>query len=127
MDIYDKDGRRIDFKEWGRLSDDDDYRRIGLTEIGPYTVSTVWLGLDHSYMGGGPPIIFETMVFTTSAWEADRSDPDHELLMEIDARRYCTLQEAMDGHVEQCLIVRATVNEEIPTEPEKHTNEGGGT
>ncbi|WP_166903861.1 hypothetical protein [Mycobacterium sp. DL440] len=26
-------------------------------------VSTVWLGLNHSFTDDGPPIIFETMVF----------------------------------------------------------------
>lgn len=26
-------------------------------------ISTVFLGVDHSYGGGGPPILFETMVF----------------------------------------------------------------
>lgn len=27
------------------------------------TVSTVFLGLDHSFMAKGPPILFETMIF----------------------------------------------------------------
>jgi hypothetical protein len=32
------------------------------TEIGNVKISTVFLGLDHSYFAG-PPILFETMVF----------------------------------------------------------------
>lgn len=122
MNIYDKDGEPITWDQWGALAADDDYRRVGLTEIGPYTVSTVWLGLDHSF-GRGPPVIFETMVFTTSAWKADRTEEDHELLLEIDARRYSTLTEAMDGHVEQCLLVRATL---VPEPPESLSNGGSG-
>lgn len=37
-------------------------RRVAQTMIGEARVSTVFLGLDHSY-GEGPPILFETMVF----------------------------------------------------------------
>lgn len=32
------------------------------TEIGDYIVSTVDLGLDHSF-GDGPPLYYETMIF----------------------------------------------------------------
>lgn len=38
-------------------------RSVGLTEIGPYQISTVFLGLDHNY-AGGPPVLWETMIFT---------------------------------------------------------------
>lgn len=41
-------------------------RRVRLTRVGPYEISTVFLGLDHNHMrhfGGGPPLLFETMVF----------------------------------------------------------------
>lgn len=37
-------------------------RRVARTEIGPLTVSTVFLGLDHG-SGKGPPVLFETMIF----------------------------------------------------------------
>lgn len=40
-----------------------------------YWVSTVFLGLDHSY-GTGPPLLFETMVFPRwPAWKRWLSDP----------------------------------------------------
>lgn len=38
-------------------------RRIRLTRVGHYHVSTVFLGLDHRFYGDGPPILFETMIF----------------------------------------------------------------
>jgi hypothetical protein len=38
-------------------------RHIGLTCIGPYKISTVFLGLDHNYRHEGPPVLWETMVF----------------------------------------------------------------
>jgi len=46
-------------------------------------VSTVFLGLDHGHLLGGPPVLFETMVFG--------DDIDH-------MERYLTLEEAKIGH-----------------------------
>ena len=37
-------------------------RRVAITEIDGVNVSTVFLGLDHSF-GGGAPMLFETMIF----------------------------------------------------------------
>ncbi len=56
-----------DVLEWGRWLQTAN-RRVRLTRVGPYFVSTVFLGLDHSFgaMFGreaGPPILFETMVY----------------------------------------------------------------
>lgn len=42
---------------------ENDKRHVGLDQIGPYKVSTVFLGLDHNYSHKGPPILWETMVF----------------------------------------------------------------
>lgn len=49
---------------------------------GGVEVSTVFLGLDQRFDEGGPPVLFETMVFP----ECDRME------------RYCTLDEAEQGH-----------------------------
>lgn len=46
-------------QEWGFVTTD---RRVALEKFGPVTVSTVFLGLDHSF-GGKVPLVFETMVF----------------------------------------------------------------
>ncbi len=53
-------------------------------------VSTVLLGLDHSF--GGPPLIFETMVF-----------PSSDEFLEIDVASYATKEEALEGHDRMCL------------------------
>lgn len=37
-------------------------KTIAITEVGNVVVSTIFLGLDHSF-GRGPPVLFETMVF----------------------------------------------------------------
>lgn len=52
-------------------------------------VSTIWLGLDHSF-GFGPPLIFETMVF--DHLHGDRGD-------DLAQERYSTLEDAQLGHL----------------------------
>jgi hypothetical protein len=63
---YDRDGRPIGTMEWARLHRDPTYLRVDRTVLafsnGIVEVSTVWLGIDHAWLGG-PPILFETMVF----------------------------------------------------------------
>lgn len=66
------------------------YKRVAVTDLpNGYWVSTVWLGLDHSFYGG-IPLIFETMIFNKK--EGYRSKFDD--LME----RYSTEKEAVEGH-----------------------------
>lgn len=67
MHCYDKDGNPISSDRWGELAwaptgELTEYARIGEDYVGAVRVSTVWLGLDHNW-GGGPPLIFETMLF----------------------------------------------------------------
>lgn len=54
-------------EEWGRWfeaasQDDCAGRRIGRDEVGDASISTVFLGLDHAFLGD-PPLLFETMIF----------------------------------------------------------------
>jgi hypothetical protein len=51
----------VSFEEWCEKFSEED-RRVALTNIGDVEVSTVFLGMDHSF-GGGEPLLFETMVF----------------------------------------------------------------
>jgi hypothetical protein len=57
-------------------------RRVAETEVGCRTVSTVFLGLDHQYTKGGPPLLFETIVF-----------PECDI-----CERYSTWNDAEQGH-----------------------------
>lgn len=89
MEHYDRQGNLIpDLLTWARLHEDIAYKRVAETTIGNLWVSTVWLGLDHSF-GGGPPLIFETMVFVQGEGGND-----------LDCRRYATEAEALAGHEE---------------------------
>ncbi len=60
------------------------------TRVGEQRVSTVFLGLDHSFVDGAKPLVFETMVF--------ESDPYEDKF----CKRYCTWGEAVAGH-EDCV------------------------
>jgi len=78
-----------DLLEWA-LNFERSERHVGLTNFDPdITVSTVFIGLDHSSgFHEGPPIVFETMVF------------GGKLDGEMD--RYCTWEQAERGHQEMC-------------------------
>ncbi len=65
-------------------------RRVDLTEDKEYSVSTVFLPMDHSFNFDGPPIVFETMVFPLDS------------LSEEDMERYSTWEEAKEGHRKMC-------------------------
>ena len=66
-------------------------RRVALTKMGDVEVSTVFLGIDHSF-GGGPPLLYETLVF---------GGP-----LDGEMERYSTLQEAEAGH--QRMVARVS-------------------
>lgn len=61
---YDTDGKPISMVEAAEFFDGArrDERRIALDEFDGWTVSTVHLVTNHAF-DGGPPLIFETMVF----------------------------------------------------------------
>ena len=113
---YDKQGNVISMYEACRLKGDESYSRVAEDTIGPYWVSTVWLGLDHGFMRGGPPLIFETMVFPVE-------DDTPSLDLEYDMNRYATESAALAGHAEFVTLIRATLNEDVPVAPEKEDAE----
>lgn len=106
LDYYDRDGIPISLADLGRLLSDLSYKRVGYTKVmdgadpaKTFDVSTVWLGIDHRF-DDGPPIIFETMVFS----EGEAS--------ELNSERYSTLAAAQLGHT----MMIATVSSEL-TDP----------
>lgn len=90
MNYYTREGAPITVQQWSALHSDLDYVRIARTQLGDVEVSTVWLGLDHNW-GGGPPVIFETMIFP----EADYQE------------RYTTEAAALAGHDQAVEHVRS--------------------
>lgn len=92
---YDRAGNVIPMTEWAIRFEDPEYKRVALTQFSAdQRVSTVWLGVDHSFRGGGPIEIFETMAFGFEGFEV--------------MARYATEEQALEGHY-RC--VREVVSE----------------
>jgi hypothetical protein len=60
-------------------------------------VSTVFLGIDHSW-SGGPPLLFETMVFRPCNRKLFGKQLDEEEDERFPLERYSTWEEAEKGH-----------------------------
>jgi hypothetical protein len=83
---YILDGRnavKTDLMTWARWFEKGTERHVADETINGHRISTVFLGVDHSF-GQGPPLLFETMVFGGS------------LNQEQD--RYTTWEQAEAGH-----------------------------
>ena len=71
--------------------------RVAADDVNGVHVSTVFLGLDHSF-GDGPPLVFETMTFDNRPAEQRTCDQY--------AWRYSTLDEAEAGHAAVVAAIR---------------------
>lgn len=87
---------------WGRWMEKGE-RHVALDVVGDVKVSTVFLGLDHSFAHGAP-VLFETMVF------GGPLDQEQE--------RYATRDEARAGH--------AAMLERVKSEGAARLTEPGG-
>jgi hypothetical protein len=87
-DYYDRQGKPIiDSASFVKNSRNQKYRRVASTILpdGKW-VSTIWVGLNFQ-VGGGPPLIFETMVY-----------PSKDNFNDLTCERYSTEEEALAGH-----------------------------
>lgn len=106
--IIDNEHRPIhvtDSKMWAQWLATHD-TRLKQENIGPYRVSTIFLGVDHNHFrlflgdGAGPPILFETMVFNVIG---------HDISLAVQ-ERYETWDEALAGHERIAAKFRAAVS-----------------
>lgn len=80
-----------DLLTWARWFEDDSHRRVDEDRLPDgVRVSTVFLGLDHNYVDGAPPLLFETMIF---------GGPHHDY-----CERYATWADAAVGHQQAVAI-----------------------
>jgi len=114
-DLYfNKEGEPIDLKEWSRLRSYFDYRFVGQTYVGRKKnskkrkmVSTIWLGINHSFLDGEDPVIFETMIFVTQKGKVD--------FTELYCKRYHTLAEASEGHAKAVKLAKTIKQQRYDT------------
>lgn len=52
-----------DLMKWAAWFEKKDSRRVANITLGEARISTVFLGIDHSFGYGGRPLLFETMIF----------------------------------------------------------------
>jgi hypothetical protein len=78
-------------------------RRVAISQIGEWRVSTVFLALDHAF-GDGPPVLWETMVFGPEPWD------DWTM-------RYTSKAEAQAGHA---LVVESLIQGKTPEDIHAH-------
>lgn len=99
--VLDAEGQPVPTEDrlaaWALL-EDAAKRRIAADEVGELLVSTVFLGMDHNFIGG-PPILFETMVFRTPI--------NPPFAHDLECHRYATRAEAEAGHAEVVARLRA--------------------
>lgn len=85
---FDREGKPMTVEEWYKKFSDFDYKNLKKTTLSwGGVVSTIWLGLDHSFLQQGTPLIFESMLF-----------PLESNFLEFDMDRYSTEAEALSGH-----------------------------
>ncbi len=99
--VLDDDHRVVeaDLHTWAQFLDEHGKRTVGKDTVDGVTVSTVFLGSDHSYgpeLGQPDPLWFETMVFegVGKGWDQTRD-------------RYTTWEQAEAGHKEVVARLRA--------------------
>lgn len=85
-----------DFETWARWFQVTD-RKLAEDRVdgGRVRVSTVFLGIDHQMMPGGPPVLWETMIF----------GGPHDDYQE----RYATREAAGEGHARALALALAAV------------------
>lgn len=110
---YDLDGKACTLRTWARLMQDPASRFLRRSRIGPYVLSTVWLGIDHAFGDDQKPLIFESMVFLADGWY----DDSRIGLPDLDMQRYPTREQALAGHEEMITVVRASVPTVLDSTP----------
>jgi hypothetical protein len=103
--------------EWGRWFEDDERRRVAYTGNDRKWVSTVFLGINNRFWGGGPPILFETMVFAHEGRTTDWGRGPQPVATALDDQRYSSWDDAEIGH--KAMVRKHLINAKTRVEASK--------
>lgn len=75
-------------EQWAESFNDRENRIVEQNHIGEILISTVFLGLDHSWNAGDPPMIFETMIFEGKYDEYQERCSSYKQALKMHKRAY---------------------------------------
>jgi hypothetical protein len=105
---YDRQGRPLkDCMAWAKLSENRDYYVVAQHWVRGWMVATVWLGLDHNFLGSGAPVIFETMILPPGDEAGEHGIWDEQYM-----ERYSTEAAAQAGHDRALSWLRGKIGED---------------
>lgn len=107
---YDPDGYPCDMWIWIACCENLERKIVEQTTIGDWWVSTVYLGLDHSFGPGGPPLTYETMLFDNATDSVGGGPHPHD----GECWRYASREAAQAGHDQVVAWVRGGMRAEVP-------------
>ena len=95
--------KAVSLREWGKWMEVNRMNKnVADDTINGTRVSTVFLGSDHGF-GSGSPVLFETMMFDA---EGDTAHDEYQ-------ERYCTWEEAEEGHRRAVIKLEHASNERM--------------
>lgn len=106
--------------------DFEDRSRVGDTETATMRVSTVFLGVDHSWRGP-PPILFETMVFSLEKYPREFEGKIYFAAEDFDTVRYSTWSDAEAGHAATVRRIQKAEADALAGMPKKGKTSHGRT
>lgn len=73
-------GEPMELLEWAKAFEEDEIRQVALDHVGPYMISTIWLGIDEPLLAR---CLFESVAFLDGVRVEERfSDTEAEALAE---------------------------------------------
>lgn len=88
---------KAELLEWAAWIDKWENRSVAFDTTQLFDVSTVFLGIDHSW-SKGPPVLFETMVFERKAEIKEIFGRLMPIRADVEQNRYVSWDDAQAGH-----------------------------
>lgn len=127
--ILDADGQPIpchDLMEWAVWYETSgSERKVAETFTELLWISTVFLGIDHSFGDEGAPVLWETMVFDKHPHMTTLLGEERDVFHDHDTWRWSSLEEAKKGHAEivMDLIRKEQANSELVRKVLEHADQ----